>query len=347
MEYRTLGTSNLKVSSLCLGTMTWGKQNTEEEAHQQLDYAHERGINFIDTAELYPVPPEKKTYSLTEQYIGNWSKLKTNRENIVLGTKVAGPGEWVQYMRKGQVRLDKENIITALENSLRRLKVDYIDLYQLHWPNRNTNFFGKLGHTHLEKEEDFIHPLETLEALDLLVEQGKIKYIGVSNESPWGILKYLEASKINDMPKIVSIQNPYNLLNRSYEIGMAEISIRENVKLLAYSPLAFGTLTGKYLNGKQENGARLTLYKQFNRYTNPKGVIATEAYEKIAKKYNLSFTQMSLAFVTNRPFVISNIIGATKISQLKENIDSAVLKLSPEVLNEINLVHAEISNPCP
>jgi aryl-alcohol dehydrogenase-like predicted oxidoreductase len=346
MEFRKLGNTEIDVSVICLGTMTWGVQNTEAEAHEQLDYALDRGINFIDTAEMYPVPPTEDTYTKTEQYIGRWSKLQSDREKIILATKVAGPAEWLSYIRHGKNRLDKENIKQACNDSLKRLNVDYIDLYQLHWPNRSTNFFGSMGYQH-NPNEDFIPLDETLRALEELHKEGKIKHVGLSNETPWGFMKYLELSKSESLPRVVSVQNPYNLLNRTYEIGMAEISIREKAGLLAYSPLGFGVLSGKYLDGKRPENARLTLFDRFVRYSTPKAQRATELYCKAARELGISPAQMALAYVNTREFVTSNIIGATTMEQLKENIDSIDVKLDKDMLERIETIHNEISNPCP
>jgi len=346
MQYRKLGNTSLNVSAICLGTMTWGEQNTANEAHQQLDFAMDAGINFIDTAEMYPVPPKAESLHRTEEYIGNWSKLKLQRDKIILATKVVGPGDWVSYVRNIPVSLNKKNINLALEGSLKRLHTDYIDLYQLHWPDRNTNFFGKLGFDSIGENSGT--PIEeSLEALTDLVQQGKIRYIGISNETPWGMAKFLELSKSLGLEKIVSIQNPYNLLNRTFEIGLSEISLRERVGLLAYSPMAFGTLSGKYLNGARPKGARITEFTRFTRYTSEKAGHAIKKYCDVARKYDLKPSQMALAFVNSRPFVTSNIIGATNLEQLKENIESIKMSLSQNVLNEIELVHNEITNPCP
>jgi len=346
MKFRKLGNTEIDVSVICLGTMTWGVQNTESQAHEQLDYAFDRGVNFIDTAEMYPVPPTQDTYTKTEQYIGRWNKLQEQRDKIILATKVAGPSEWMPYIRHGKNRLDRTNIVQACEDSLSRLNVDYIDLYQLHWPNRITNYFGNLGFEY-DKSEDFIPLDETLRALEELYKAGKIRNIGLSNETPWGFMKYLELSKSENLPRVVSVQNPYSLLNRTYEIGMAEISIREKAGLLAYSPLGFGVLTGKYLEGKMPEGARLTLFDRFVRYSTPKAQRATELYCKAAKELGLSAAQMALAFVNERDFVTSNIIGATSMEQLKENIDSIDISLDSETMQRIEAIHNEITNPCP
>jgi aryl-alcohol dehydrogenase-like predicted oxidoreductase len=345
MEYRQLGRTDIKVSAICLGTMTWGEQNTLEEAHQQLDYALERGVNFIDTAEMYPVPPVAETYTQTEQIIGKWDKLKSSRDKVIVATKVAGPSEMMSYIRGGS-KLNKEHITQAVEGSLERLAIDYIDLYQLHWPERSTNFFGQLGYVH--KDQQDLTPLqETLEVLQELQKAGKVRAFGLSNETPWGTMKYLELSEKLELPRMVSVQNPYNLLNRTYEVGMAEVSHREDIGLLAYSPMAFGVLSGKYLDGKRPADARLTLWDRFSRYTGPEASSATEAYVKLAQKYNLSPAQLSLAFVTSRPFVTSNIIGATKMEQLKENLDSIELTINQELMQEIEAIHTRWPNPAP
>ena len=346
MEYNNLGQTDIKVSQICLGTMTWGEQNTEEEAHQQLNYAIESGINFIDVAEMYPVPPREETYGLTESYIGNWLSKRKDRDKIILASKVAAKAEWLPYIRGGQIKLDKKNIVQALEDSLRRLKTDYIDLYQMHWPDRDTNFFGKLAYYHAP-EKDGIPIAETLAALNDLVKQGKIRTIGISNETPWGCAEYLRISREKELPRIVSIQNPYNLLNRTFEIGISEFSHREQVGLLAYSPLAFGALSGKYLDNQKPEGARLTLFERFNRYLNPQATKATEAYVNLAKKNDLDPSQMALSYVSSRPFLTSNIIGATSMEQLKMDIESINIELSDDVIKDIESIHEKIPNPAP
>ena len=346
MEYNNLGQTDIKVSQICLGTMTWGEQNTEEEAHQQLNYAIESGINFIDVAEMYPVPPREETYGLTESYIGNWLSKRKDRDKIILASKVAAKAEWLPYIRGGQIKLDKKNIVQALEDSLRRLKTDYIDLYQMHWPDRDTNFFGKLAYYHAP-EKDGIPIAETLAVLNELVKQGKIRTIGISNETPWGCAEYLRISREKELPRIVSIQNPYNLLNRTFEIGISEFSHREQVGLLAYSPLAFGALSGKYLNNQKPEGARLTLFERFNRYLNPQATKATEAYVNLAKKNDLDPSQMALSYVSSRPFLTSNIIGATSMEQLKMDIESINIELSDDVIKDIESIHEKIPNPAP
>ena len=346
MKYNKLGQTDIEVSQICLGTMTWGEQNTEKEAHEQLDYAVESGINFIDVAEMYPVPPREETYGLTESYIGNWLSKRKDRDKIILASKVAAKAEWLPYIRGGQIKLDKKNIVQALEDSLRRLKTDYIDLYQMHWPDRDTNFFGKLAYYHAP-EKDGIPIAETLAVLDELVKQGKIRAIGISNETPWGCAEYLRISREKELPRIVSIQNPYNLLYRTFEIGISEFSHREQVGLLAYSPLAFGALSGKYLNNQKPEGARLTLFERFNRYLNPQATKATEAYVNLAKKNDLDPSQMALSYVSSRPFLTSNIIGATSMEQLKMDIESINIELSDDVIKDIESIHEKIPNPAP
>jgi len=337
MDYRSLGQTDIKVSAICLGTMTWGEQNTEAEAHEQMDYAWENGINFMDTAELYPVPPKAETQGRTEAYIGTWMKARQNRDNVILATKVVGPTGF-NWFRDGNTRLTAKNINDAVETSLKRLQTDYIDLYQLHWPDRHVNSFGQLGFTVNPKEH--ITPIEeTLVALDTLVQSGKVRNIGLSNETPWGVMRFLQLAQQNGWPRVVSIQNPYNLLNRSYEVGLAEIAYRESVGLLAYSPLACGVLTGKYCGGQMPPNSRLALFDRFTRYSNPQSMAATEAYLKVAQNHGLSLAQMALAYVTRQPWVTSNIIGATTMTQLKENIGSAAVTLNVEVLRDIEAIH--------
>ena len=345
MKFKKLGYTDIDISLICLGTMTWGEQNTEQEAHEQLDYALEQNINFIDTAEMYPVPPKPKTQGLTEQYIGTWLNQRGKRDDLVLATKVAGPGNGLTYLRNGP-RLTKEHINQAIETSLKRLQTDYVDLYQLHWPDRSTNYFGKLGYEVNDNEQQ-TPLLESIQAMDELVKQGKIRHWGFSNETPWGVMKALSICEQQGFVKPVSIQNPYNLLNRTYEIGLAEVSHRENIGLLAYSPMAFGALSGKYLSETPPKDARLTLFDRFVRYTNPQAIEATKTYVNLAKEFGLTPAQMSLAFVSQQDFVISNIIGATTMEQLKGNIASVDLVLSDDVLAEIEKVHVFQPNPAP
>ncbi len=344
MQYNKLPHSTLEVSKICLGTMTFGEQNTEQEAFSQLDYALERGVNFIDTAEMYPVPPKANTQGLTEQYIGNWLAKSGKREKIVLATKVAGPRN-VPYIREN-MSLDRKNIHLAIDDSLKRLQTDYVDLYQLHWPQRQTNCFGQLNYPYPDAQEE-VTLIETLEALAELIKAGKVRYIGVSNETPWGVMTLLRLAEKHELPRIVSIQNPYNLLNRSFEVGLSEISHYEGVQLLAYSPLAFGCLSGKYLNGARPEGARCSLFERFVRYFTPQGEQATQAYVDLARQHGLDPAQMALAFVNQRPFVASNIIGATNLEQLKSNIDSLDVVLTDELLQGIQEIGTTYSNPCP
>ena len=342
MKYRKLANTNLDVSVICLGTMTYGEQNTESEAHEQLDYSIANGINLIDTAEMYAIPPKEETQGLTEKIIGTWLAKRKDREKIYVATKVAGPG--MEYLRGGS-RLDKKQIFQAVDDSLKRLQTDYIDLYQVHWPERKSNYFGRLGY---EYSDEMGVPIEeTLEAMTDLVKSGRVRYIGISNETPWGTSRYLNIAKEKSMERIVTIQNPYSLLNRIYEVGLAEISQHENVGLLAYSPLGFGQLTGKYIN-KTENNLRLGLFGDwFTRYSNEECLRAVEKYLKIADKYNLSLTHLALAFVNTRPFVTSNIIGATTMEQLKENIDSVNIEITESMLQDIDQVHSSQPNPAP
>lgn len=342
LKYKTLGDTGLKVSTICLGTMTFGEQNTEKQAHEQLSFALENGVNFIDTAEMYAIPPKKETQGLTEKYIGSWIKKNNNRDSYYLATKIAGPG--MEYVRGGS-RLSKDHVTKAIDDSLKRLNTDYIDLYQTHWPERDTNYFGRLGYTSSDNFGIAIE--ETLTALDAAVKSGKIRHIGVSNETPWGVQEYLRVSNNKSLARVQSIQNPYGLLNRIYEVGLSEISHRENIGLLAYSPLGFGMLTGKYINSIPKK-SRLGLHGEwFTRYNNEKCITATKKYLAVAKKYDLSLTQLALAFVNTRPFLTSNIIGATTISQLKENIESIDIDLSDDIINEINDIHEDIPNPAP
>lgn len=345
MKTRKLGRTDIDVSEICLGTMTWGEQNTEQQAFEQLELATAEGVNFIDAAEMYPVPPRAETQGLTETFLGNWLARRGRRDDLVIASKVAGPGNGLTYLRDGP-RLTRDHIRQACEDSLRRLQTDYIDLYQVHWPDRNANFFGRLGYRHSADEQ--ATPIEeTLGALAELVKEGKVRHIGLSNETPWGTSEYLRLSRERDWPRVVSVQNPYNLLNRTFEVGMAEVACREQVGLLAYSPLAFGMLSGKYLDGKRPEGARLTLYERFTRYTSGRGAVATRAYVDLAASHGLSPVQMALAYVTSRDFVTSNIIGATSLEQLRENLGSASVSLGDEVLEAIEELNREYTYPCP
>lgn len=343
MQTRLLGDTGIEVSRLCLGTMTFGEQNSEAEAHEQLDRAVSFGINFIDAAEMYPVPPRAETQGRTEAYVGSWLRRRESRDDVIIATKVTGPR--MEHIRGGS-RLNRGQIQQAIDDSLTRLRTDYVDLYQLHWPERSTNYFGKLGYTH-DEEEDAIALEETLSALKELVDAGKVRAIGLSNETPWGVMKALQLAERLDLPRVASVQNPYNLLNRSFEVGLAEVAHRENVGLLAYSPLAFGVLSGKYLDGARPEKARLTLFERFQRYTSPLAEQATRAYVDIAREHDLDPAQMALAFVNSRSFLTSNIIGATTMEQLESNLASESLKLEQSVLDAIDEVHRRIPNPCP
>lgn len=345
MKYTKLPNTDVKVSKICLGSMTWGQQNTEEEGHQQIEYALEQGINFIDTAEMYSVPARPETQGSTEKIIGSWLKKSGRRKDIVLASKIAGPAEMVSHIRE-DMGFHKKAMEDAINSSLKRLQTDYIDLYQLHWPERNTNFFGKRDYSHENDEGWEDNFREILENLKDFIDQGKIRYIGLSNESPYGLMRFLEESRKADLPRVITVQNPYSLLNRKDEIGLTEIYHRENVGLLPYSPLGMGTLSGKHLDGIKEN-TRLSLFPQYKRYTNEEAVKATRKYKKIADKHGLSLTHLALAFVNQQPFVTSNIIGATTMEQLKENIESINVKLSDEIIEEVNAVHNSIPNPAP
>ena len=345
MNYKKLGNTDLNVSTICLGTMTWGEQNSEKEAIEQMDYALGEGVNFWDTAEIYAIPPKESTYGKTEEIIGNWFEKTKKRKEVILATKISGPGP--KWIRGGGNQYDDQSINEAVNNSLKRLKTDYIDLYQLHWPERKSNYFGRLGYEH--KEDDSWNKFEDiLFSLNKLIQSGKIRYIGLSNETAWGLSKFLEVSKLKNLPHIVSVQNPYSLVNRSYEVGLAEISVREKSGLLAYSPLAFGFLTGKYRNGNLPKNSRMQLFgDKFSRYKTKNGQLAIEEYYKISKKYNLDLSQMSLKFCELQPFVTSVIIGATKMDQLKTDIESVSINLKDEVINEINETQKLYPNPCP
>lgn len=346
MQYHRIPHSFLEVSVLGLGTMTFGEQNSEADAHAQLDYALAAGVNLIDTAELYPVPPRPETQGLTESYIGSWIKARGNREKIVLASKVSGPVRGTDSSIRPQQALDRKNIRAALDASLKRLNTDYLDLYQLHWPQRATNCFGKLNYQYTD-DKATVTLLETLEALTEQVRAGKIRYIGVSNETPWGVMRYLQLAEKHELPRIVSIQNPYSLLNRSFEIGLAEISQHEGVELLAYSSLAFGTLSGKYLNGAKPAGARNTLFTRFNRYSGQQTQRAIAEYVALAKKHGLDPSQMALAFVRQQPFVASTLLGATSVEQLKINLDSLDVILDEDVLQALEEIHTRFTIPAP
>ena len=345
MNYKKLGNTDIEVSTICLGTMTWGEQNTQEEGFEQMNYALDQGVNFWDTAELYAIPPKKNTYGKTEEIIGNWFKNTKNREKIILATKISGPG--LSWIRGGGNQYDDKNLNEAVNESLKRLKTDYIDLYQLHWPERNSNFFGKLGYKHEDKNE-WNKFEEILYSLDKIIKSGKVRYVGLSNETAWGLLKFLEISQTKSLPRMLSVQNPYSLLNRTYEVGLAEISIREKSGLLAYSPLAFGFLTGKYRNKQLPENSRMKLFgEKFVRYKTENGQLAIEKYYDIANKHGLDFAQMSLKFCEVQPFVTSVIIGATTMDQLKINIESVNVNLEEDVIKDINEVQKIYPNPCP
>lgn len=349
MPHRPLGRTGLQVSAIGLGTMTWGQQNSEADAHAQLDAALEAGINLIDTAEMYPVPPRADTQGLTERHIGTWLKKTGRRQDIVLASKVTGPARQAGrpgHVREGRLLLTRENIFEAIDLSLQRLQTDHIDLYQVHWPDRSTNMFGQLGYTHVHGEEPT--PIEeTLSALHELVKAGKVRHIGISNETPWGMGRYLQLADTQGLPRVASIQNPYSLVNRSFEIGLAEMAIREDVGLLAYSPLAFGVLSGKYLAGQQPEGARLTLFERFTRYTNENTALATRDYVALFREHGIDPAQGALAFVNSRDFVTSTIIGATTLAQLQANIASVNITLPQSVLDGIEAIHRRYPNPAP
>ncbi|MDQ9010138.1 NADP(H)-dependent aldo-keto reductase [Acinetobacter gerneri] len=349
MKFNPLGQTGIQVPEICLGTMTFGEQNNQDEAFSQLSYALERDINFWDTAEMYPVPPKPETQGATETIIGNWFGKNGGRDKIFLASKIAGPQQGGSHIRDGYTRFVEQEIAQALDGSLKRLQTDYIDLYQLHWPQRPTNFFGQLGYgnQHHEQQQKLTALEETLAALSKEVEKGRIRHIGLSNETPWGTMKFLHLAESMGLEKIVSVQNPYNLLNRSYEVGLSEIAHYEKIGLLAYSPLAFGYLTGKFRHGARPANARITLFSRFSRYSNPQSEWATEQYALLAEKHGLSLAQMSLAFIKQQFFVTSTIIGATNLDQLKENIDAFDLVLPEEVLQGIEDIHRQQPNPAP
>ena len=346
MIYRPLGRTGLQVSALALGTMTWGEQNSEAEAFAQIDRARAAGINFMDTAEIYPVPPRAQTAGATETIIGNYFQRHGGREQWILASKAAAPGNGISHIRGGRNHFDRANLLAAVEGSLRRLRTDYVDLYQLHWPDRRSNFFGQLGYQH-DADASGTPIEDTLEVLAELVQSGKVRHIGLSNETPWGVQRFLHLAETRGWPRVASIQNPYNLLNRSFEVGLAEIAIREEVGLLAYSPLAFGVLSGKYENGARPASARLSLFERFQRYNNPQARRAASAYVALAREHGVDPAQLALAFVTRQPFVTSNILGATSLEQLDSNLASLELTLSDELLAGIERIHTEQPNPAP
>ena len=346
MNYKKLGNTNLNVSTICLGTMTWGEQNTQDEAFEQMDFSLDQGVNFWDTAELYAVPPKAETFGHTEIIIGKWLKKSQKRDKVILATKVCGPAR--EYIRGGGNNFGETKLVEALNSSLSRLKTDYIDLYQLHWPERNVNNFGKLGYEHKEQEPEWTKFEDVLGNLKKQIDKGKIRYVGLSNETPWGVINYLNLANENNLPRMMSVQNPYNLLNRSYEVGLAEISIREKIGCLGYSPLAGGYLTGKYREGAFPKGSRMERDFDFwTRYQKPNTIKAVEEYYKISKKYNIDISQMSIKFCEVQNFMTSVIIGATNMEQLKTNIESVKVKLDNKIINEINEIQKKYPNPCP
>jgi aryl-alcohol dehydrogenase-like predicted oxidoreductase len=345
MKYTNLPHTDIKVSKICLGTMTWGNQNTQDEGFAQMDLALDKGVNFFDVAELYPVPATAETYAETERIIGNWFAKTGNRDKVVLATKIAGPGDYTAHIRTSG--FSKTALNEAVNDSLKRLQTDYIDLYQLHWPERQTNTFGVRDYKHNPNDQWNDNFNEILNSLDELVKSGKIRHIGISNEKAWGTMRYLQESNTHNLPRPITIQNAYSLLNRVFEGDMAEIAIREQIGLLAYSPMAFGVLSGKYIKGTAADNARLKLFPRFARYSSKQSTEAAKRYLKIAEDHGMTLAQMSLAFVNERPFITSNIIGATNLKQLEENIESINISLSSEVLKAIDNVHAEIPNPAP
>ena len=345
MKFRKLGTTDIDVSLICLGTMTWGTQNTEKDAFEQMDYAVSQGINFFDTAEIYSVPPTSDSYGKTEVMIGNWFEKEKIEIKLFLASKVAGPGcDWI---RGGGNNFDEKKIGEAIDGSLKRLKTDYIDLYQLHWPERSTNFFGRRDYLFNNEEGNWNSFESILEALEKFIKSGKIRHIGMSNETPYGLSRYLEISKNKGAPRMMTVQNPYNLVNRTYEIGMSEISIREKCGLLVYYPLAAGGLSGKYRNGKMPKDSRMALFKGWERHLNPLAMKAYDKYFELAKDFNLTMVQLAQSFVNSRPFVTSNIIGATTMDQLKENVESINIEFTDEMMDRVNEIHNNNPNPSP
>ena len=347
MEYRNFGRTDLKVSLICLGSMNWGSNNTEAEGHRQMDYALDRGVNFIDTAEMYAVPPSAEHYGNSERVIGTWLKARSNRDKVIIATKVAGPDERLDFIRDGKPRLNRWHMERALDDSLKRLQTDYVDLYQLHWPDRDTNTFGQLGYRHPEAD-DSVPIEETLQVLADMVRWGKVRHIGVSNETPWGTMRFLHLAETMGLPRIVTNQNPYSLLNRSFEAGCAEIAMREQVGLFAYAPMAAGALSGKYLGGARPAGARMTTYPKNTRYLGPPNAEpATRAYVELAREHGIDPGLMALAFVARQPFVTSSIIGASSMAQLEADMGCLEVALSDDLLKSLEDIHQRYTYPCP
>lgn len=347
MHYLPLGRTDIKVSRICMGAMTYGEQNTEQEAFRMSDMCMDMGVNFFDTAEMYSFPSRPETQGDSERAVGNWMAARGNRDKVIVATKITGPDDdTFAHVRNGDLNFGRKQIEDAVHQSLERLKTDYIDLYQLHWPERSTNFFGQLGYDHVE-DEDWTPFEDVLESLGRFIDAGKIRAIGCSNESPWGLMKMLSLAEHKGLPRMASIQNPYSLLNRTFEVGLSEVAIREDCGLLAYSPLAFGVLSGKYLNGQLPEKSRLALYPMYGRYTQPRGVKATEGYVALAREHGLDPAQMALAYVNTRRFMTSNIIGATTLEQLESNILSDDVELPDSVLEGIENIHNMDANPAP
>ncbi len=350
MRQNLLGQSEIKVSAVCLGTMTFGEQNTVKDSHEQLDLALDMGINFFDTAEMYPVPPKNASKGLSEEFIGHWPKIKSSRSSLILATKIIGNGINFPYIREGKSRPDLKNIGVALDASLQRLQTDYIDLYQIHWPDRETNYFGQLGFDdsiNVKDEKNITSIHETLYALQKFINQGKIRAIGISNETPWGVAQYLAEHKLNGLPLVNSIQNPYSLLNRSFEVGLAEFAMRENLSLLAYSPLAMGMLSGKYAQKPWPPEARMSRFERFSRYLKPNAFKTVDLLLNLSRDSGFSLVELALGFVSGKNFVTSTIIGATTIGQLRENILACQINLPSEIIRKLDEIHREITLPCP
>ncbi len=343
MIYNNIPNTDIKVSKICLGTMTFGQQNTEAEGHEQLDYAVSQGVNFIDTAEMYSVPGRKETQGSTERIIGTWLKDQ-KRDELVVATKVTGPSDYFSYVRQN-LGFSKEVVHEALNHSLKRLQTDYVDIYQLHWPDRNMNRFGERNYKHNPNEDWQDNIQEVLQTLDGLVRAGKIRHYGVSNESSWGVMRHLQESEKHNLTRCKTIQNPYSMLNRNFEVNLAEVAMRENVGLLAYSPLAFGVLSGKYLDNEMPENSRLRLFPQYSRYSSDQCTFLTQKYAELAQELGITLTQLALAFVNQREFMTGNIIGATSMNQLKENIGSIDVVLSEETLQRIDDIHELQPNP--